>query len=438
MTDTLSPAADLDAAVLRAGAGDPDWLRAARSAALVRWNDGPVPDRVEHLWRYTDPAKLLPGTQPFATPDLRFGEIPSDFHDATFETAAAYAVARDGVLLRNAVDPFVADVGVIVEDLRAAARSRRKLIESRLFSLRGLCGGAGAKFDDLAAAAFTGGTFVHVPRGVHIDRPIRVAGRLGAGVFAARSLFVAEEGALATIVMDLSSVSDADAALLHETTEIFVGRGARLRVVFVQTLGRSAIHAPIVRARVERDATLESVTVALGGAMVKSLLTAELAEPGATTRVLGIVFGDGRQHFDHHTFQDHTAPSTASDLDYRTVVAERARSAYTGRLRIGPGAGKAAAHQRNHNLILSDHARADTIPELEILTDDVQCSHAAAVAPIDEEQVFFCQSRGLPPAEGRRTIVMGFLEPTIEQIPGDLLAARVRSALDVRLAGALK
>jgi Fe-S cluster assembly protein SufD len=269
---------------------------------------------------------------------------------------------------------------------------------------------------------------------VTLEKPVRIASRIGgSGVLAARSLIVAEPGARATIVVDLSSAADADPVLLHETTEVFVGRGARLRVVLVQTLGAKAVHAPILRARVERDAKLETVTVALGGSVVKSLLTAELAEPGAVTRVLGIVFGDGRRHFDHHTFQDHAAPDTRSDLDYRTVVAGRARSAYTGRLRISADAPRSEAHQRNHNLVLSDDARADTIPELEILTNDVQCSHAAAVAPIDEEQVHFCTSRGLSPDEARKLIVLGFLEPTVEQVPGEFLLARVREALEARL-----
>lgn len=434
MTDTLPTAAQIGAAIERASQGDPAWLQKARVAAAARWEREPVPDRVEHLWRYTDPSRLLPGARPLLVPDARFGDVPADFHDAVFDNAAAYAVARDGVLLRSAVDPPLADLGVVVEDLRTAAKARKALVEPRLFALRGICDGAGAKFDDLTAAAFAGGAFVRVPRGVALDRPVRIASRVGGdGVLASRSLVVAEPSSDATIVVHLQSADDGAPTLLHETTEVFVGRGARLRLVFVQELGRNDVHAPIVRARVERDGALETVTVALGGSLVKSLQATELAEPGASTKVLGIVFGSGRQHFDHHTFQDHAAASTTSDLDYRTVVGERARSAYTGRLRIREQGAKSEAHQRNHNLVLSDQARADTIPELEILTNDVACSHAAAVAPIDEEQVFFCESRGLPPAEARRAIVVGFLEPTVERIPGEKLLTRVREALERRL-----
>ncbi|MCE9636651.1 MAG: Fe-S cluster assembly protein SufD [Planctomycetes bacterium] len=437
MTDTLVEAAHIASATHRADATDPDWVRKFRAAALERWNAEPLPDRVEHLWRYTGPERILPGAREFTSPDGRFGDLPSDFADAMFEKAAAYAVCRDGVLLRCAVDSMVADLGVVVEDLHSAAMTKRKLLEPHLGALRGACDGIGAKFDHLTAAAFTGGAFVHIPRGVTLERPIRISSRIGgSGVLAARSVFIVEPGAQATIVVDLASAEGSEdaATMFHETTEVFVGASARLRIVFVQTLGPKVIHAPAVRARVAHDGLLESVSVALGGGTVKALLASELAETGAKANVLGIVFGDGRRHFDHHTFQDHLAPSTTSNLDYRTVVGGRARSAYTGRLRIRPGALKSEARQRNHNLVLSDDARADTIPELEILADDVSCSHAAAVAPIDEEQVFFCESRGFSPDEARSAIVLGFLEPTVAQIPGDLLLARVRAALEKRLA----
>lgn len=436
MSSTASPSTLAGAAVARVSADDPAWLRAARAAALARWNAEPLPHRAEHLWRYTDPARLVPGERPFLAPQKGFGDLPPDFHDAVFDLAAAYAVARDGVLLRSAVDPPLGDMGVLVEDLRVAARARKALVQPRLFSLRGTCDAVGAKFDDLSAATFAGGAFVRIPMGVRIERPIRIASRVGGdGVLASRSLIVADAGSHATVVIETSSVSDDDPTMFHETSEVFVGRGARLRLVFVQTLGKKALHAPIVRTRVERDGLLETVTVALGAGVVKALQTTELSEPGATTSVLGIVFGDRRRHFDHHTFQDHVAPQTKSDLDYRTVVTEHARSAYTGRLRIGEKGSGCEAHQSNHNLVLSEHARADTIPELEILTNDVACSHAAAVSPIDEEQIFFCESRGLSASEARRLIVLGFLEPTIAKIPGTALVARVRSALDARLGG---
>ena len=426
-----SPLAD---AVRSLAAKDAKWLAAAREDAWARWESLPLPSRVEHLWRYTDPAALLPGARVLQRAEGHFGELPDDFHDGTYENATAYALCRDGVMLRSTVDPALVGQGFLVGDLREAATRNAELVRPRLFTLGATWDAAGAKFDALSAALFAGGAFVHVPAKMDVELPIRVAHRVGgSGLVAARSLFVVGAHARATIVLDLASASETDSPLIHETAEVFVGPGARLRLAVVQTLGRRTIHAPIVHARVERDAVFETVAVALGGGTTKALQTTVLAEPGATTKVQGIVFADGRRHFDHHTFQDHVAPHTTSELDYRTVVADRARSAFTGRLRITKDGVGADAHQKNHNMLLSEHARADTIPELEILTNDVRCSHAAAVGPIDEEQIFFCTSRGLTPAEARRTIVTGFLEPAVDGVPGESLQKRVRDALAARL-----
>jgi Fe-S cluster assembly protein SufD len=428
-----SPA--LAGAVETLAGADPAWLAAARRAAWARYESMPLPSRVEHLWRYTDPARLVPDGRAVQTPAGHFGELPDDFHDGIYENASAYAICRDGVLLRSTTDPMLAGTGLVVGDLRAAAQHHEAIVRPRLFSLAAECDGAGAKFDALSAALFAGGTFVHVPAKAEVELPIRVAHRVGGdGLVAARSLFVVGEQAKATLVLDLTSDTESDAPMVHEALEVFVGAGATLRLVVVQTFSRRTIHAPVIRARVERDARFETVALALGGGVTKALQTTTLAERGASTRVQGIVFADGRRHFDHHTFQDHVAPDTTSELDYRTVVGDRARSAFTGRLRITKNGSGADAKQRNHNMLLSEHARADTIPELEILTNDVKCSHAAAVGPIDEEQLFFCTSRGLSPAEARRTIVLGFLESAVEGIPGENLQKRVRDALDARLA----
>ena len=420
-------AADVD----RLAAEDPEWLAGARRAAHQAYEGAALPDRALHLWRYTDPAKVLPGPRALGTPGTEFGALPDDYHDGTFEHVAALAVERDGRLLRSAVDPSLADRGVVVEDVRVASRTHEAVVRARFLALTQP---ELDKFEALSTALFSGGVFVHVPKGVAVDRPIRVAHRVsGHDLFASRSLIVVEENAEATVVFDLSTLDPTDAAMLHSGTEVHVDAGARLRLVFIQSAGRKLVHVPVIRCRVARDASLETVTVVLGGALVKSLQTTEIVGKGASVKVLGIVFADGRQHFDHHTLQDHLVGHNASDLDYRAVVANRARSAYTGNLRIGLEGAGADAHQRNHNLLLHDTARADTIPELEILTNDVSCSHAAAVGPLDEEMIHFCGARGVSPDDARKLIIAGFLEPVVTRIPGDDLQERVRSALAARL-----
>ncbi len=429
MDTTVHSALALD--VARLSMEDPAWLAAARQQALIAYDTAGLPVRSQHLWRYTDPAKLLPDGRQVQPAADRFGELPADYHDGTFEHVAALALERDGRLLRTAVDPHLADAGLVVADLRTAAKEHEDVVRGRLF---GLTNPAVEKFEALSMALFSGGPFIHVPRGKVINRPIRVAHRVGGdGLVAGRSLVVIEEGAEATIVFDLSTATPDDAPLFHTGTEVYVEAGARLRLVTIQAAGSKLVHAPIVRCRVGRDASFETVSVVLGGALVKAQQTTELVGKGASAKVLGVVFAEGRQHLDHNTLQDHVAAHTSSDLDYRTVVADRARSAYTGNLRIGLDGVGANAHQRNHNLLLSDRARADTIPELEILTNDVTCSHAAAVGPLDPELIHFCMSRGLSPSDARKLIISGFLEPVLARIPGDDLQQRVREALASRL-----
>jgi len=432
-TQTATPSTLADA-VERLAADDPQWLADARRAALAAYERAALPDRARHLWRYTDPTKLLPGARTLGTPGDSFGELPADYHDGTFEHVAGLATQRDGRLLSSVIDPTYGDRGVVVCDIRQAARDHEDVVRKYFLSLTqpDL-----DKFEALSIALFAGGTFIHVPSGVELDRPLRVAHRVGGNdLLASRSLIVIGENAEATVVFDLSTVDDADAALLHSGLEVHMAQAARLRVVFIQAAGRKLVHAPVVRCRVERDASLETVTVCLGGAMVKSQQTTEIVGKGASVKALGIVFADRRQHFDHHTLQDHVVGHNASDLDYRTVVANHARSAYTGNLRIGLEGEGSNAHQRNHNLLLHDTARADTIPELEILTNDVVCSHAAAVGPLDDEMLHFCYSRGLSPAQAKRVIIAGFLEPVVTRIPGEDLQERVRAALATRLEAA--
>ncbi len=435
MSDTqTSTDSSLAAAVERLAADDPGWLADARRAAWAAYESAALPDRAQHLWRYTDPAKLLPGARALAVPGDSFGELPADYHDGTFEHVAGLAIERDGRLLRAVIDSTIADRGVVVCDIREAAREHEAITRKYFLALTQP---EFDKFEALSTALFAGGTFVHVPRGVELDRPLRIAHRIGGdGLLASRSLIVIEENAEATVVFDLSTMTATDAALLHDGLEVHVAQAARLRLVFIQSAGRKLVHAPVIRCRVDRDASLETVTVCMGAGLVKSQQTTELVGKGASVKALGIVFADHRQHVDHHTLQDHLIGHNASDLDYRTVVAQRARSAYTGNLRIGLDGEGATAHQRNHNLLLHDTARADTIPELEILTNDVVCSHAAAVGPLDDEMMHFCFSRGLSPVEAKRLIIAGFLEPVVTRIPGEDLQDRVRTVLATRLAEA--
>ena len=223
--------------------------------------------------------------------------------------------------------------------------------------------------------------------------------------------------------------------MVHAVTEIFLAPGACLIHTVVNQFGDRVRANLVQRARLERGASLTSISVGLGGEIVKTDASALLAGENARSEVLGLSFGAGRQHLDAHFFQDHAAPRTRSDLLVKTAQRDRARSSYTGQLRIAEDAPGCEAHQENRNLLLSEKARADSIPELEILTHEVQCSHAAATGPVDPSQLFYLRGRGLDAAEAERAIVMRFLEPVLARVPGEGLADSLRALALKRLGG---
>jgi len=199
-----------------------------------------------------------------------------------------------------------------------------------------------------------------------------------------------------------------------------VGANAEVRHVLVQRWRAGARGHLVVRARTERDGRFFSATAGLGGQLVKTDIGSELAGPGARSELVGFALGEAKQHFDHHTRHVHSSGRTWSNIEYKVAAAGRSRSSYTGLIRIEAAAPGSEAYQENRNLLLSERARADSIPELEILTDDVSCSHGATVAPVDDEQVFYLQSRGLTATLAVRLIVRGFLESTLAQVPSPL------------------
>ena len=368
---------------------EPEWLSKKRLEALEIFAATPVPDRVAHLWRYSDPERFLPAGPAFgeSTPEAR--------------------IVADG-----------AGSGVVVQDLHTAAESRAGALREKLASIVAASSG---KFEALNAALWQGGVLVHVPRGVEVPTPIHIQRDLGAGAgfFAPRLLVIAEEGASVTVIDEYAS-SGAATQNVNAVVELFAGQNAQLRTVTIQRLGAGASLHLSQRAQVERDAKAVSILASLGGLIAKADVGSILTGRGAEVELLGFLFGSGRQHFDHHTVHDHRAPSTRSNLDFKVVVRDRARSAYTGLIRIAPEAPGSEAYQENKNLLLNDGAKVDSIPELEILTDEVMCTHGATMGNLDRDHVFYLLSRGIPRPEAERMIIEGFIEPTLARIPEDL------------------
>lgn len=415
---------------------EPQWLTQHRRRAFDVYAATPVPDRVLHLWRYTDPAVFeTADAMPPAAPDFTgTREFPAVLKDTLARDALAAAVyVREGLVWKLAVDAEYADAGVVVMDLHEAATQKGDLVRQHLGSLVGADFG---RFEALANAAWAGGLLIHVPRGVHVTRPMHImtAQPREATYLSGRLLVVLEEDAELTLIDEYGEGPGVDGRKCHASSivELVVGRGARMHYSPVQNWDRGTCFFLTQRARLDRDASLETVLTSVGSGLAKVNSGAILAAAGATSNLFGLAIGDADQHFDHHTIHHHASDHTQSDLKFKTALRDRAHSVYTGLIRIDENAAYCEAYQENRNLLLSPHAKAETIPELEILNNEVRCSHGATVGRIDDEEIFYCESRGIERAEAIRLIVAGFVGPILDRLP-EVARDRLRAVVVRRL-----
>ncbi len=379
-------------------ATEPAWLseRRQRGASLAR--ELPLPNQKSKGWEFTDLAGL---------------EIDS------YEPAGTSAeIAAPG--------------GVTALSLADALSSHDELIHHRLGSLVPIEDPFVARNE----AGWRDGVLVHVAAGVRVEEPIRIEVPLdedGAAV-SRRTLVVLEEGAEAEVWERWSSEGDETDALLNSVVELHVGQAATLHYVSTQDISERAWIFATQRARVERDGRLEWTALGFGSARGKVRMETNLAGPGSEARVTGGYAGGAGQHLDYDTTQEHAAPNTFSDLAFRGVLGTGATAVWRGMIRVDPGAQGTDAFQESRNLLLSTEAHADAIPGLEIEADDVRCTHAAAVAQIDRDQLFYLTSRGLNPAEAKGLIIEGFLESLVERLAEGPVRDEVSAALEQRLA----
>jgi Fe-S cluster assembly protein SufD len=323
----------------------------------------------------------------------------------------------------------------IVMPLRAALERHGDLVRERL----GRVVGHRTTFTALNEERWTDGAFVYVPRGVRVEEPIVVTTvhEQPGSALHWRLLVVLEEGAEASVWHEARSAEPDAEALVNGVVEIAVGQSARLRFVDLQDLGEKAWVFGAQRATVERDGWLDWITLGFGAANGKVFQETQLAGPGAHGTVTGAYAPRGRQHVDFDTLQEHAAPDTTSDLAFRGVLSERSSAVWRGMIKVDPGAQRTDAFQESRNLLLSKRAHADAIPGLEILANDVRCTHAAAIAQIDKEQLFYLRSHGLPESTAHRLVIEGFLAALVERFEAGPVREAVGAALERRLAAVL-
>ena len=308
--------------------------------------------------------------------------------------------------------------GVIFTDMATAVVEHGDLLR-QYFMTR--CVPAGdSKFAALHGAFWDTGTFLYVPRGVAAELPLRtiVAATLDGTASLSHTLIVLEEGSQAIFAEDFTSPPAGRAGFSNRVTEIILKDGANLHYVGVQHWGKSVHDFHTERVLLDRDSTVILQTVELGSRLSKGRVEAILEGNGATAKMLGLYVEKDHQHLDRYTLQDHRAASGTSDLLFKGVLTDKSRSVYSGLIRVSPEGKRTAAYQQNRNLLLSPTARADSIPNLEIGSNDiVGCSHGATVGKVDEEQLFYLMCRGLSRLDATHLIVEGFVDPLIEQVP---------------------
>jgi Fe-S cluster assembly protein SufD len=326
------------------------------------------------------------------------------------------------------------DLGEAVVSSLAEARERHpELVEAHL----GTVVSAADPFVARNESGSADGLYVHVPRGTRLDAPIvRDAVAADGAALHHRTLIVLEEGAEAEVWEQYLSAGDGE-SLFNGVTELVVGPNATLRYVSAQGLSEASWIFGTQRAVVDRDGSLDWVALGFGSARGKVRMETQLAGPGASAKVTGAYAGRGRQHLDFDTTQEHAAPNTTSDLAFRGVLNGRSTAVWRGMIKVDPGAQQTDAFQESRNLLLSKRAHADAIPGLEILANDVRCTHAAAIAQIDRDQLFYLMSHGLPREQATRLVIDGFLQALVERFADGPLHDAVSAALERRLEAVL-
>lgn len=414
--------------------GVSEGVRAYRSHAWKVFQSLPIPVPQDEAWRRTDLHRLkvdslrLPAEESYldlpAAPDYLLEPLVGEEH------GGQVVLMPGGV--KAYLAPEIAKQGVIFTDLRTAEREHPQLVERLIGKVVRAEDG---KFAALTGALAQNGVVLYVPRGVEIEQPLHSL-LWGPGVHLAHVshlLVWLEDGASVTYVHEAASPSEEGQSLHSGIVELHVGAGANLRFVELQSWGEGVWNMSHERAEVARDGNLDWIFGAIGSHLTKNFSEINLVGEGSVGRMSGFYFTDHDQHLDHDTQQNHLAPHTTSDLLFKGALTDESRSVWQGMIYVAPGAQKTDGYQANRNLVLSRKARADSIPGLEILADDVRCTHGATVGKIDPDQVFYLRARGIPERLAERLIVEGFFDPIMQRIPFEGVRNRFQKAIEEKM-----
>ena len=414
---------------------DAEWYARRRLAAWKTYSALPMPTLDDEAWRRTDirpfkwnEVRLLHNANGLVPPKRVPGAL---LRPLVGKQQGGQLVVAGGQVEEYSLDPAIRRQKVVFTDFLTATKKHPELVKKYLGKIVKIGEG---KFAALAETLADGGLFVYIPKGVELELPLHSVAWLSGPAHFSRVVVVVDDGASATVVHETASPENSERQTLHAATvEVLVGKNAHLTFVELQSLSANVWNFTHERVRVGQASKVDWIFSAVGSHVTKNFSTIDLDGEGAVGKMSGFYFTDGDQHLDHDTQQNHNAPHTTSDLLFKGALRDHSRSVWQGMIYVAPGAQKTDGYQANRNLVLSKNARADSIPGLEILADDVRCTHGATVGQMDEEHIFYLMSRGLPRREAEKLVVDGFFDPILQRIPFEGVRQRLKKAIEAKM-----
>ncbi|MCP4724645.1 MAG: SufD family Fe-S cluster assembly protein [bacterium] len=394
----------------------PGWLKTMRESAWKVYKDTSLPSRIPQLWRFTDPEKFLYTEN--GSNELKDTEIP-EYVSAELSSGKSSVIVFNNSAgsVKVLMSEEAEKAGVIAGDLSTIVRDNKELTEPYLGKIVNSRFG---KFEALNLAAWGSGIFLYIPENTVIKEPLHLINHIpDNGSFTLRTLIIADKLSEATVIDDVRGGSEkSNNDHTNIVTEVFAKESSNLNYINAQMLNSGSNIFHTCRNRIDNNAKSVTAIAGLGGKTTKANYGGMITGEGAESRLLGFVIGIKKKHFDHYTVHDHYAQHTDSNMDFRVVLSDKAQSSCVGRINIEHDALFSTAYQENKNLVLSPKCKVESIPELEIKTDEVRCSHGATMGPPDKDQIFYLKSRGINEKDAVQLITEGFMEDSLRQLPG--------------------
>lgn len=413
----------------------PAWFVARQQEAWTRFTSLPMPARKDQPWRFSNVNAL--DLAPYAVHDSVEDAARAEILERSVsleEVAGRLIYADDHLLRRDPLSEKLRAAGVILKPLERGLIEHADLCQTHFMAQPAALGSA--KFAALHEAFVRSGTFLYVPRGVEVELPIEIFHWLAADQAAVfpHTLLIADELSKVTVIEHFRSASPGAGGFACGVNDLVVGRGAKITYVCAQDWNQNVLALQMNTTTVERDAAGKSLNLHLGAAYSRFESLSRITGEGGRSDLLSVSVGNGTQECDARTLQDHAAPHTTSDLLYKNSLSDRSRNTFGGLIRVEPHAHFTDAYQTVRNLLLSDDAEANSMPGLEIMADNVKCSHGATAGQINEEELFYLLARGIPKNVAQHLLVAGFLNEVVERLDHPAIAAKLHDLIEEKFA----